>query len=423
MNLFDKILDLIALPIRKLWRVAAHGAPQEQFRVIFTIAVLMVVLSYFTVYGEIIYIGCDDATFLVAAENIAKGELDVYRTPVYPIICKICLVLGQDYGLWLIVLAQTVVFLVSVIVMHKACCLLAPCSPLTRFIAEAFYSCNYAVCLWVFNIYSESLSFSCIVFLAYLIIKLLRGQANWKHCISIALLYLIMLFLKPYFICLAPAILIVIIMIWRKSTYTTRLVCICGIVLNIGAYTLYCHQFEKKYGIFATTCIGVHNMYWQTGRLTTISFDNKKNTDPRIKGIWLSADSITPTLKQCKVIIGNNVNRYLYALFFEFVYSSDYCLPHHNTIYMHAKYVTIYPVIPLKLWGWLTFIFMIWHLWRWRKRNSDVRVHAIFAIMAISGVFTAIAGSSFSDYSRLTMPVYPILCLMIAAPGNFREEE
>ena len=420
MNLFDKILDLIALPIRKLWRVAAHGTPQEQFRVIFTIAVLMVVLSYFTVTDYIFFIGYDERTFLMAANSLSFGDVDIYRTPVYPLLCRICIILGGEYYLWLIGLSQIAIFLLSVVAMHKASCILAPQRPFIRFIAEACYSCNSAVCLWVFNILAESLSISCVVFLAYLLIKLLKNQGSAWLGFGVSVLYLIMLFLKPYFICFAPVVLIAMAMAWRKASASTRWAFVLGIMLNVGTYTLYCHQFEKKFGIFATTGIGVQNMVFHIGSFQKV-IEHNTNPAPELGHSWIAAESIKPVKEYCISTIKNKPILYAKILTAQFVTAGKSPIPSHK--WDEEKYTTIYPQLPLRLWEFLLILFIFRHLWRWRKRNANVQTHAILALLVISGVFTAIAGSGFGDYPRLLMPVYPILCLIIAAPGNFREEE
>ena len=412
MNLFDKILDLIALPIRKLWRVAAHGTPQEQFRVIFTFAVLMVGSSYLTTGGQIIIFGFDEPMYLAAGELVFQGEIDAYRTPVYPLICKICLILSQDYGLWLVVAVQTIMFLVSVVAMHKACCLLAKDSPLLRFIAEACYSCNSAVSLWIFHILTESLSISIVVLLSYLIILVLKGVAQFRHGIYLSVLFLTMLFLKPYFICFAPAVLIAIFLAYRKGTTSARIAFAIGVILNVGAYLTYCHQYEKKYGIFATTCVGVQNLYGQIGRLGPRVDGVQINLNKKFVGHWIAENEIPNAQQVCKKTIKEKPAEYVMAVLTELSLSGSETIPDYHSF-----------KLPIRVWEWLILAFIIRHLWRWRKRKANVHIHAVFAIMAICGIFTAVTGSEFFNYGRLAMPVYPMLCLMIAAPGNFREDK
>ena len=423
MNLFDKILDLIALPIRKLWRIAAHRTPQEQFRVIFTIAVLMVIVSYFTVSGTFIVYGFDEPTYFRAADTIWKGELDFYRTPVYPVICKICLILSQDKGLWIVVALQTIVFLASVVAIHKTCCLLAPHRPLVRFIAEACYSCNSTVCLWVFNILTESLSISCVVLLCFLLISILKGVHMLRNAIFLGLLFFFMVFLKPYFICFAPAVLIVIMMTSRKANTCARIVFAIGIMLNVGIYLVYCHQYEKKYGILAITSISTQNFYWQIRGLRSNHSGYKIQSDSTLRGFWLKKEDLLYAKQITSNTIKAEPRKYIISMICEFFNSGSDRLPFHYLSSNTFKATTFHPLLTLRVWEWMIFAFLLRHLWRWRKKKANVQVHTVFAIMAISGIFTVIAASEFFEYSRLLMPVYPILCLMIAAPGNFREEE
>ena len=421
MNLFDKILDLIALPIRKLWRIAAHGTPHEQFRVLFTIAVLMVIVSYFNVSDRLFSIGDDEYTFLKAGDILFQGKIDAYRTPIYPLVCKICRTISLSNGFWLIALFQITIFFISTVFMHKASCLLAPKANLARFVAEACYSCNSAVCLYTYDIMSESLAISITVIFAYFLILLIKRQANFLQVILLSITYLVMLFLKPYFICLVPAFLIAIVLAWRKSCSAVKFTMFLGLAVNIGAYCTYCQLYKKQFGVFATTCIGTQNLVHQIRHWHKMALD--RNPDPELKAPWLSTTTISQATEECTEIIRNNPKQFCIALLAELALCEQFCLPEHILYIGPTHNIAMYPSIPFCIWEWLILAFIMRHLWRWRKRKANVHIHAVFALCAISGIFTAVAGSSFILYSRLAMPVYPILCLMIAAPGNFREEE
>ena len=397
------------------WRVASTGSEREQRKLLMWLSIAMTLFVFAVMKFRPATMLIDTPTYYSAGELNMQGLLDAYRTPVYPLLCALARMIAGEAGRpYFLIALQTLAFWASIPLLLRTCCLMSPNGrPIVRFIAVALYCCSIAVQAESLKVCTESLSLSAVVVLLWLMVTIFKGNGRWWHGALLGVLYLTMLFLRPYFICFAPVLVLFMILAWGKSNRGLKLAFFAAIVLNAGAYVAYCHQYEKKFGVFTTNCIGIQNFsrhLWVMGLL-----DNP--------AIYQETFDVYIEHERCREAFNSNRTTYFHCLIAQSIEATLALFPDFSLPDGGVKLLSLALNMPLKMWLYLWVVFVSWHIWRGRKRKKDVRIHAVLSILVVVGIFTAIVGSALANYGRLAMPVYPILCLMIAAPGNFREEE
>lgn len=235
----------------------------------------------------------DTAYYLLAGDNLWHGEIDCLRTPVYPLLLKICSLPWDGRGMEaLMTILQSAVFLVSVWAFHDMLRRL-----IKRDVIVLLCSLYYAAIPagWANEMLTESLSISLTVILTRELVCFLQG-AGWRRALRISLLLTIMVFLRTNFIAFFAVIPLTIICDatnrhfvmdrTHKAGYWTVLL---FLLIPAGSYLGYCKAYENKYGIFgASISTATTDIYCLRG---SGAWDPGCVTNPAAKDLCLELDN------------------------------------------------------------------------------------------------------------------------------------
>ena len=222
----------------------------------------------------------DTDSYFNAWTNLKQGKIDIFRTPTYPIFIGLIQGLsGASLFKLAIVIAQYILFFVSIFFFYKITCHFIDNSKVCSFIT-LFYAICPGIISWNNLILTEPLAISGTVFLLYYSIRLYE-----KPMVKMALLYafwlLFLIFLRPSFLYLFPALLF----FWALSgLYGKARVFLLGILCTVFVLcceAFYICKFEKSYGVYSPSSVGVLNQYYIVRQHGLINVDGISNDSLR----------------------------------------------------------------------------------------------------------------------------------------------
>lgn len=215
----------------------------------------------------------DTVTYFSAFDTLCSGQLDSFRTPIYPIfVGSLRFVFGSAIGRIIAVLIQIAVFLMSISWFRK--------------LAEAFLS-NQTVVFWLTAIYAlypgpltlnsclltESFALSGMTALLWLTYQA-RFLSDLKAAWGAVGVLLLLIFLRPAFIFL-PFVFgfFWLIAAFRNGISRVVSVSICGIVISLLALGGYSLEIKRLYNVMAPSTVSSCNNYFtiRGANLVTLS--------------------------------------------------------------------------------------------------------------------------------------------------------
>lgn len=212
------------------------------------------------------YITTYDATsYFNAAELIMHGEIDSFRTPVYPLILGIFkLLLGSQYLVCTAtVVLQWIVFFVSIVCLGRIFKILNV-SGSAGFLLVLIYASCPGITEYNYYILTESLSLSGIVFFIWYGLKCLKSLTIKNQIVTWAIVF-VLIFLRPAFLFIIPLLVLCLsICIYNNFNQYPRikiiqsaLVALVPLVVIIG-YVSYIHN---RYECKSISVVTTYNNY------------------------------------------------------------------------------------------------------------------------------------------------------------------
>jgi hypothetical protein len=202
----------------------------------------------------------DSYTYIQAWHTICNGEIDVVRTPSYPIFIGIVsCAFGPyfDFGLGFI---QSLIFLLAIKYFWKIAIRLTS-SKRISFLVTLLFILLPGVSSFCLCVLTESFSICGLIFLIYLLIKVYEApKTKYFYCLTILTLYLI--FLRPALLYILVAFAILSIF-WFITKHRKQAVYVAvSVVMSIVSLCGYAKAIEQKTGVFVLTSISVYNEYY-----------------------------------------------------------------------------------------------------------------------------------------------------------------
>lgn len=373
----------------------------------------------------------DSQSYISAWEIFKNGSIDMWRTPVYPFFLGVLNTLfGDAHYLLIAVIIQHIVFLISVRYLY----LLAKDvikSEIIPFFLTAFYALY--PCVQTYNCFVQTETFAVVgtIFFLFSAFRLYKDEKK-KHGIATFFWLLFLVFLRPSSIYLIP----IMILFWSWVYIKNRIIvnpslwfgfvgCILvGIVLSV-----YVVGFKRSYGLLTPSGIGIINKYciarqaciiepmvssdvYRENNFKGCVFDHEvAKTMPEV--FYESECAISEFgLKEFSDYVSNSISQnkfsYIKRLFVNVQRSSA-----DRLLGTALPESTRWDVITVNLsFLFLLFIIYIILLIKSIKRKRIPCFSMLICIIALSHMFVIFFASP-DDYSRLTIPVYPIFLIMI----------
>ncbi|MGM9803631.1 MAG: hypothetical protein ACI308_05580 [Muribaculaceae bacterium] len=367
----------------------------------------------------------DSGSYFMAGEVFMRGEIDFFRTPVYPLICHFAAYLSANNALLLIVLLQECMFLVSIVAFYL-CLSTFSIGKKTSLFATAIYA--WCPIFFGYNnlIFTESLAISFSTLFLCAVAMLLTGKRPLAASISSILLMFVMVMLRPFFICFTPVLAIALISALIKYRSNKRLIvatCSTGIIAA-AAVVAYCCAYQKAYNQFGFSSVYELN---RNMAMASMGFcpDNhyicyyKYVSQPDINGNRYTAKIAwrwNPTeqyRERCNQIYEQNKTQYIKNKIFEFVYSLRMEYVSSITKSTWGYYISRHLNVSLAQICLFILLFTAIELLHFRWRNSISIMSLCLVSLCIATIFTSIWGAD-CQYLRLMMPMTPCLFVMVA---------
>lgn len=185
-------------------------------------------------------------------KNMVSLKFTSGRTPVYPLILRVCLLLaGEHHFLNLVVFLQAAVSLISVFYFYKACCIVLE-NPEVACLVTFFYGMTPAIAGWDKVILTESFALSGTVFFLYFMLKFIDAP-TFKCGFTVILLVFVLTFLRPTFLVFE----VLVLCFWAARLFFEKherklllklMLCSVGVFVFI---TCYSYIFQQSHGIFS----------------------------------------------------------------------------------------------------------------------------------------------------------------------------
>ena len=362
----------------------------------------------------------DSGSYFTSGDVIASGHIDHLRTPVYPILCHFLASITAAHTYKIIVILQLLFYMSSAVPMYYAV------SKLTRrkrfaAIATACYTWSPVFGGYIDLIFTESFAISCTTYLIALLTAIVLGRHKIFATIASAAFLVFMIMLRPFFLCFAPAVLIVMLYALYKSIHHKRYVVACiASIAGAGAVLFgYTAAYNKAYGSYSFTsvselnrCLSLKKMQFipTIEGLTYFGYATQEDISGEViympySWVWQPSPQYR---KMCENIYHENFIQYVKLKFIEFLYTFLY----EYTGEMNSQVLESIFHLRLGYFYLFTFIFILTELYYLFRRRACVIMSASLALMFVGGVFTTIWGAD-SQFVRIMTPMLPCLFVMI----------
>lgn len=371
----------------------------------------------------------DTYSYVYFDDNIFKGEIDAFRTPIYPNIVKFMALFEKSSALYInIANFQEIISLASVIILYVTLKKNVK-NQVVNYFATLAYACLPAIFTYNRIILTESLSISLAVMYFCLIIQYLKNATSGKAvAIAISTFFLIMLRPSFLYLLLVLAIMFLFVFIFEKESRITAIYGSIALVGVIGGILGYSYLNKKQNGYFALSSVTQIN---QLDNIIALGiFNTRDERDEGIieiiqdwedgfKGPWYrkttekimnkyTPEEIDEFLKRC---IQNNFSKYCEKTV-QRVFNLQFqpC----DDIYLKPKDKEVMPPI---IYFAFIFIYIIYDsiyiLIQTIKNKKIPLVQTILLITILGQLATIIIGAQ-AEYSRLFMPALPIVFISFA---------
>ncbi len=192
--------------------------------------------------------------------NILKGELDGYRTPVYPEFIKIIKIFSNEENLYRnVVLVQKAMFLLEILLVYFTMIKITKNKIISSLISFIVGVCPYLV---LFNtlVLTESLAIFEIVLLIYITVLHICKPKKITAALT-GFIILLMIMTRPGYIYMIPIYFAFWILryIFNKKELKNVIVGLTSVILTSIIVILYCFQMKNLYGDFMISSVTYTN--------------------------------------------------------------------------------------------------------------------------------------------------------------------
>lgn len=376
-----------------------------------------------------VYFYDDSGSFLLAADVFLKGEIDFLRTPVYPLLCRLAVWISAPNALRIISVFQEIIFLASIIAIFNALITLKISKNITFVVTTAYALCPILF-LYSNIIFSESLAISCTSFLICTLSHVWRCKRATSMAITSITLLLLMIMLKPFFLCFSPGVAIIIIYSLIKNRHNHRhlsAIIVAGFIA-VSALSAYCYAYYVSYGKFALSCVYELNRNLELYKWRLNDYPQGINYYIYHSPTDLNGDSISFTTawkwqptneyrEKCNSIYEKNKIRYIKNKIIDYhtslYYNYTYTPKHIAILYYISRLIRV-TVAQINIF---LIVFLIIEFYLAIKYRRNIVFSFTLASFVAATIFTTIWGAD-EQYDRLMIPMAPCLFVMAAVLAN-----
>lgn len=373
----------------------------------------------------------DSSSYISAWDVFLRGEIDKWRTPVYPFFLGILkTIFGEGHYLLVAVAIQHIVFLFSVRYLYLLLSSVI-CSRRVAFWLTAFYALYPCVQTYNCFIQTETFAISGIIFFLYSVIILSRTGKTFYIISSLSWL-LLLVFHRPASIYLPPILFVGFGLFLLKRDVKHRKIAIYemagGLIVGV-LLVVYSFNFKFCYGVFTPTGVGIINKYI-TARMAG-AIDPTIICDPEMRNYMdrcfaeyerqggtnvhkeveegINKFGMKPFSDFVNASVSINKDEYLKRLWWNFRRISD------DDLFVTAFYdsaVTDITGLKIKVLYYLLIIYFV-VISLWMKYRKEIAWFSVILFMiGFSNLFLVIIASP-SEFGRLCLSALPVYIIML----------
>lgn len=401
------------------------------------IIAIMALTAIATVFSALRYgipFSPDTLTYTDAADSLMAGNIDAWRTPVYPLVIWLCKAIAGNHYEWLLATLQITAFVATIPLFHKSAKFAAgnakvACAATAVFAAIVIES---GFCQFVL---SESFAVTLTVVLIYFTTEFLR-RPHTPLALAICATVLLIVFLRPAQIYVLPIAFFfaAIAAMQRKQCRKPFVVIALGMCIIGGILFGYASAFNRQHGVFALTCVNTYNNYYAS-RFEGILSPEAAADNPLLKadiagvidqnGLQTESDSacwdeVTSLISRHSLavvnhMVDNAVNAHRQTWWTSVARRAassavDYRFPT-SWIPQFSQRLKPFSIPYLAVYA-LLFIFAVVAVAQ-LHRKASARWYSLILLTAILGNMTVAIIGAKDDFDRLLFPSVPILILIV----------
>lgn len=390
----------------------------------------IITIAFLTLYNLTPSIGGFDVPYyFLAGEHLWNGKLDCLRTPVYPFLLKVFDVcLGHKGGIAGITILQSIVYLVSV-------------SSLKSITTQVIKNrrIDYAVMLlyvlcvapgWCNELLTESLSISGCVIIVDLIIRYIK-KPTFGISFAIALLTVLLVFLRPSFIFLFAILPFTWIVLWfRKKQRLVQTAFLALTLMCISCYYVYNKAYQKEYGVFTSSisfvCNDIYNLkrsgVWNIEKVSNpqtkqlfAQIENSINYEPTYREIDNNHKSLPALVEGCnEMMVGNEKilrehQIKITATSFDKRFSAG--VNTHTPLSAVLFASSLFLALPLSLFYSIVVISLLALMVYFIQKRSIPLIATVIILFTAAQCIGIVLYAS-EAHERLLLPVYPLFLIL-----------
>lgn len=234
----------------------------KHFKLIYIYIVAFVFCAFLIIHNGCQYFP-DTYSYIIAWNHIVDGQIDKWRTPVYPLFLgSLRSLLGQDNYPICAIIIQFFVFLVSIRYFNKLAIILLQSESISYWLT-AFYALYPCIPSLNCFLITEPFAIYGIVFLLYSTIHAIKTDSP-RYILYTTLWLFFLVFLRPALIYLIPVYIVgwLLLCVVNKKAIQITFMHLGGTIFVGLSVLVYSYCFERNYGMFTPSGIGVINQYY-----------------------------------------------------------------------------------------------------------------------------------------------------------------
>ncbi len=399
--------------------------------------ILLTIVLVFSLIYRFVYFGFLNPNILIynsdSVTYFTSGLIDLYRTPIYPILIKSFEFFSKDHYIENLIFFQQIISFLSIIPFYYCAKKIVKNNYLTV-LSTAFYGCWHYLLSYNINLNPESLSIAGSTLVLFLFIKYVEIP-NRMTLISIVLLSFVLIMLKPTYLILLLIIFIFLIariILFRAEKKVLYWGILSWFMAVLGVFG-YCEMNSIYNGEFVLSKIALNNSlanvvlsgaYLQgedkdlialidstkgQNIYTCVFLLNNESSD-KYKLSNSKFPSYLPPTKNlifCSSI--PDIENYSSQRLHQFVKKSQYTAKYLNYIIKRfVRVLTTYKILFIFIFSELLFILFAF------LKQKKIAWSLVFSIIFVLGQFATIVIGGIEHWGRLLIPSYPMFILITA---------
>lgn len=394
---------------------------------------VLIFIYYYIEYGSPVYL-FDTKSYIAASFQIMQGIPDSFRTPVYPFLIGLSRYFFGDSWDVILMLVQYFVMLVSIRYLYKTMARVVP-RPRLVFWAVAFYAINPGIINYSFQILTESLAVSFMIFFAFTVVNILTNTRTPMRMSWPVMWMSILIYLRPVFVYLIPVLgLFYLYLTFRhKIGRPSAIIGIITLTLALVSVCVYQSAITKLYGIHSISSVTIYNNYYAlrydgiidpslapTPELTDLieSTIPKKNSysleeaDRELREITnVTEDRVLEEYE--KNLIKKYPKDFIKSILLRW---STLVIEYHIFPGTPANWKVqlleiLYPNMGAYCLFLIVYAVILITLWRRSNRFPETK---LFLLLVCLGLFVITALGAQAEYTRLNLPALPVFLILAA---------